>query len=371
MIDRAELIGEEIYDEFDDQGAHGDPYEVPPAPALTQPAEQDTTEVVPVANVNQNTLSSRPPSISQRPGTSGSGQSYSQRLTPSIQMPVALKGLGFFRTRSAPPVPHDASEADTSGRSGYTDVREKTVRIGEGANTEIPRPLAHSPTSAAAGASILMPRPIRGSRNPPSVILEQHSSVSSSNSDVLSSLSMAAATDTLQAPTADNRPTVPLPGTVGLSASVGATPKSPSPAPSPALEAILLDRKRRLHAANVGAGTVHSAPTTPPVAPTGGAGTALNTPGSPLGMGAATLGVPRESSAAPSISPAPSAASGGTTAAGSGSGKGTAGAAKGTRFKSSPLGGIDRAGVVVAEQVHAAYHEGNKVTGGRADADPK
>ncbi|CAK5266051.1 unnamed protein product [Mycena citricolor] len=71
-----ELIGEEIYDEFDPQGAHGDPY-VPPGEEVTVPV---TIEVIPVA-----------PNVSLK------------APTPVL----SLKGLNFLRSRSAPPTPRD------------------------------------------------------------------------------------------------------------------------------------------------------------------------------------------------------------------------------------------------------------------------
>ena len=83
----AELIGEEIYDEFDPQGAQGDPYEVPPQ-------VQDSVKV--------------PESIAATPPE--------QPIAPS-PIPASLRGLGhlgFLRSRSAPPVPRDPESHDTA-----------------------------------------------------------------------------------------------------------------------------------------------------------------------------------------------------------------------------------------------------------------
>ncbi|KAG6899096.1 hypothetical protein C0993_000940, partial [Termitomyces sp. T159_Od127] len=79
-----ELIGEEIYDEFDPQGARGDPYQVPPKVESAPPVyEPEPVYAAPNA----------------KPAT----------LAPLL-MPTALKSLsslGFLRSRSAPPVPRD------------------------------------------------------------------------------------------------------------------------------------------------------------------------------------------------------------------------------------------------------------------------
>ncbi|KAG6841651.1 hypothetical protein C0991_008636 [Blastosporella zonata] len=83
-----ELIGEEIYDEFDPQGARGDPYQVPPK------TEPTATLAVPEP---AHTAVAKPPT------------------TTPLYMPTALKslgGLGFLRSRSAPPVPRDQDTDD-------------------------------------------------------------------------------------------------------------------------------------------------------------------------------------------------------------------------------------------------------------------
>jgi metal transporter CNNM len=99
------------------------------------------------------------------------------------------------------------------------------------------------------------------------------------------------------------------PKSTGLVAPASAVPgsvaASRSVSPAPSLEAILLDRKRRLAAAGG-----HSPPPTVPIAPQG---------------------------LTPEIRPP--------------NPRVTTSSVKGTRFKSSPLGGFDRHGVVVAEKV--------------------
>lgn len=358
-------------------GAHGDPYEVPPAPVVPAvTTEQEAVEGGP-SGVTHGNSSSRRSSFTQRSTTSGGNQSHAPKAsTLSVTKPGALKGLGFFRARSAPPVPRDMAEHEGHGEG------EKTVDINEGMNTEVlpgPIPNASVPSGGAPGsASILMPRPVRGTgRHPPSVILEQHSSVSSSDSGGGVS-ALAHAPQELPTPAPVLAAPVPRPAVVGLSASVGGAPTSKasvhtaSPAPSPALEAILLDRKRRLHAAGTGvaaAGPVAPAPSTGGAAASAGSPVLLGAVAATLGVATASFTVGREAAptstftvgrepaaaanaAAPPLVPAPSTGSVG--------GKTVASAVKGTRFKSSPLGGAERAGVVVAEQVNAAYAQGTE-----------
>jgi len=113
------------------------------------------------------------------------------------------------------------------------------------------------------------------------------------------------------------KPVAVNPTPLGFAASlphVGNVSRSVSPAPS--LEAILLDRKRRLGAAATAPGTI----------------------GSPA-MSTASVNVP---------SVVVSAAGGGPAGA---TARVVPAGFKGTRFKSSPLWGGERTGVVVAEQV--------------------
>lgn len=98
-------------------------------------------------------------------------------------------------------------------------------------------------------------------------------------------------------------------------------PMSRSVSPAPSFEAILLDRKRR----------------------TGAAGTVGAVPSIPSAMSGSSVPLPS------------------TSAVIGGMGLRRVGSIKGTRFKSSPLGGVERAGVVVAERI--------KETTGRQELD--
>ncbi|KAG6833290.1 hypothetical protein H0H87_008922 [Tephrocybe sp. NHM501043] len=214
-----ELIGEEIYDEFDPQGARGDPYQVPPKP--------EPVVAIATPEPTHAAVAKPPPS------------------TP-LYMPTALKslgGLGFLRSRSAPPVPRD---------QGVEEEKISPLPISPSSNSKAEE-IAHTPATDRELRPVLPSGPSPSAPAPESTKPSQHGS--------------------------------PIPPTIGV--------------PALPLEAVLLDRKRRL----VGAATV--APSTASLAGAGG----TSTPPS--------LDVP-----SPRI----------------------AGASKGTRFKSSPLvegGGLD------------------------------
>jgi len=371
---RLELIGEEIYDEFDTQGAHGDPYEVPPANVFAQDFGAASLPVPPPQGQGSE-VKSRPSSIHRFLTTvTGGGMSHDSAQTKVPQPQAAAAPKGFFRTRSAPPE-RDSNEA-------VVPPTGKTVRIDD-------KP---KEAQAASPPAIHMPKPIRTiGRGPPSIILEQHSSASSSNSGVGTSLtpmtSVVAAA--LNAPSlgADGKSkTLPPSSSISYPSSPvvqqGVTPittaastpahpvttaappahkldktpsRSTSPAPPPPLEAILLDRKRRLAAAHGQTpGAVLLGLNSPSVSMAGGGASVAPSPSPSLSTnvphghgkdgviagGSNTLSIPSPPLSSPSISK--------STGASTGSGKGT-------RFKSSPLGGFDRSGVVVAEQVNAAY----------------
>jgi metal transporter CNNM len=110
---------------------------------------------------------------------------------------------------------------------------------------------------------------------------------------------------------------------LGLAASLGNVSRSVSPAPS--LEAILLERKRRLGAAGTAPGTIGS-----PAMSTA----SVNVPSVVVGAGGGPAG------SAARLVPA---------------------TVKGARFKSSPLGGGERIGVVVAEQVKEQMEGGGEL----------
>lgn len=167
-----------------------------------------------------------------------------------------------------------------------------------------------------------MPKPVRGlaedAKTKPSIIVEQHTTSPQPMAEYDSSLiPLPPALDT-------KSKSLPPPGGGFASPSIS---RSASPAPS--LEAILLERKRRL------------------VPSTTSTTTSAGTPA----PGSANLVLP----------PTSGVSSGASIRTGGGS-------VKGTRFKSSPLGGGDRNGIVVAEKIKesmAAAATGAKQVGNR------
>ncbi|KAJ7726386.1 hypothetical protein B0H16DRAFT_1677398 [Mycena metata] len=265
-----ELIGEEIYDEFDPQGAHGDPY-VPPV----------REEIIPL-----------PPPVELPPPATTKAP---KPATPVLK-PLSLKGLSFLRSRSAPPTPREPNLTLASAANAAGAAESPAVMSHAPGGVDMPH-ITHAGSTSTDGQVI------------PTVIVERNTPSPTP--------SLTPTVPDEPAPVLDvKKPTPMTASSLGVAASLphiavgGNVSRSVSPAPS--LEAILLDRKRRLGAAA----------TAPSGAISGGAvisSTSVN---------------------APSIVSVPGGAARGGPAA-----------VKGTRFKSSPLGGGDRTGVVVAEHV--------------------
>ena len=258
-----ELIGEEIYDEFDQQGAHGDPYKVPPI--------QDEKLRDPVTGVEAATSKTAP-------------------ILP-VHMPTALRGFGgfgFLKSRSTPPVPGEES-----------DMRDETY-------TPVYN-LEGDKTDGASHAYTLHTQP------PPNVeILEPvigHAPTTVIQKDNLSNQAPPSETPTsLPAFVAVEGKTKSMPlSTVTPSATVLAPP----------LETALLERKRRMVASR---------------------------PSSPVGsiVNIGVPGTPTTSAMAPVRGPH----------------------MKGSRFKSSPLGVGESAGVEKVNEVGRVGAGTQEVSGG-------
>lgn len=252
------MIGEEIYDEFDQQGARGDPYKVPPI--------QDEKLGETVLGIEASTSKTAP-------------------ILP-VHMPTALRGLGgfgFLRSRSTPPVPGE--EADL-----HVDAHAPTaVYDPEDGKT-------HGPSNTQSPANMEILEPVVGANRQAPMIVAQK--------------------DNSSTPAVPIEATpVPLPvaaGTEGKTKSLplSTIPPSRTTVPAPPLETALLERKRRL----VGTASRPSSPV-----------------GSTVNLGATGA------SATPAIAPVRGAHM------------------KGSRFKSSPLGTGDSAGV---ERVNEGGHGG-------------
>ncbi|KII90342.1 hypothetical protein PLICRDRAFT_38844 [Plicaturopsis crispa FD-325 SS-3] len=101
-----ELIGEEIYDEFDPQGAHAElaNYEPPaPPPAMIKhKSSAPELAVTPPGDAS---------ATGARPTTAGGKPTASKSLaTTPVLRPIAIKGFSFLRSRSAPPTPRDVAD---------------------------------------------------------------------------------------------------------------------------------------------------------------------------------------------------------------------------------------------------------------------
>ncbi|KAF7307580.1 CNNM transmembrane domain-containing protein [Mycena indigotica] len=280
-----ELIGEEIYDEFDPQGAHGDPY-VPPV----------RIEVVPPVVVSPSV------DVSSGPGAVIKATSNLKAPAPVLK-PLSLKGLNFLRSRSAPPTPREppaganvltgaAKESPAALPSPEADA--ETSRLSETPSTAT----AISVSAGPGVAGQILPEVIP-ERDTPSPTL---------------SLTPTVPDEPVQPEIRVQRPSPVQAYPTSIPPSVVAS-RSASPAPS--LEAILLDRKaqRRL----------------------GGAATA------PTGSISAAIGAGNTANVGNVASTGQGSMAGARNTASTGP--------KGTMFKSSPLGGGERSGVVVAEQV--------------------
>lgn len=301
-----ELIGEEIYDEFDVEGGHAS--YVPPdilhnhnrnhnAAATAGSSTLRKKVSAPQLAVTDTSQTGTPQTMeASLPSSTVEGQPNRSLTSTPVLRPIALKGLSFItnRSRSAPPTPHDAKAASATSPA---TVSEAAVSASS--------PRATSPVIAESisnqGSTTLSPlTPAleddeRGENQIPDVSdLETivdlpHLTFSTSQEEVDSDHRRVK-----QPPPNAIPPANSLPGSVAAS-------RSGSPAPP--LEVILLDRKRRLAAS--GSQAAPPGPSTPAAN-----ASALANPrvGTPLGM-------------------------------------------KGQRFKSSPLGGGERTGVVVAEKV--------------------
>jgi metal transporter CNNM len=313
------LIGEEIYDEFDPEGAQA-LYNPSPAVAASQtsPDAQQSTILKRKGSAPQLTDSSAPLAETTVPSPGSNTPNKSSLLPGPLLRPLNVKGLDFIRSRSAPPtqrgkkppVPYSldmatppSSAAHNSPRVvglGLTDLptadefdddddekKQSEVIVDDGTLTpvypyvaqdeQLPAP---EPTNAAAAATTGSATPT-GTRFKP--------------------------TATIISPTFSTESATP---------SFRTAPQAMA-TPTNSLEAII--RKRRAAAA-----AASSAATVMTGNPLLGASllTAMSSTGIPQGAGG------------PSARP-----SGGSSVA------------KGTRFKSSPIGGGQPDGVIVAERV--------------------
>ncbi|KAF7760876.1 hypothetical protein Agabi119p4_10285 [Agaricus bisporus var. burnettii] len=253
-----ELIGEEIYDEFDPQGAHGDPYAYDSG-SNSQPLQTQWTGSAGKAHISDfsNPSEAHGKMTPSTPGvttTTHTAAGDTWAPTTGTLKPVLLPG-------SAPPVPRNQPErsesiiVDDEGENDKKDKMEsmKDAAFGGDAHVAFEATLAPraptGPTLAAAPASIQnnppheirMPKPIRGV---PRTTLNQPGMTSIVSPATASTAGPG--TSALQGGSGD--------ATRSLNNSRSASPALP-------LEAIILERSRRRLAREMSSGSSHLATT--------------------------------------------------------------------------------------------------------------
>lgn len=204
---RVELIGEEIYDEFDQEGAGGTyvPIEHPP-----------------ISKLHGESLPDLPSTVTQL------AEAPKYAPTGSVLRPLSAKGFGFLRSLSEPPIPRE----------------KKQVSIVQ----PVPKTSALSPI----GDDI-------NEQDKPKTILQ-----------TLEVMTIEDPQDTLQPAKTSSEGALPAHSpnktvsSAGIASSVPLSASAPGTRPSspaPSLEAILLDRKRRLAAAKESGTSLAPVPT--------------------------------------------------------------------------------------------------------------
>lgn len=265
-INPLELIGEEIYDEFDFEAANG-----------------TISSFVPSEHANTNGTETSPrvaPQINDVPATTSSGL-----------RPLNTRGLSFLRSTSAPPSPRNRSRSP-SVFSAPSQAPQPNTTVPP--STTTPTAPATVPGSPEMTITITLDEPKAKGEMP-------------NESGVVSASGNPSDPGIPRSTPMKKRP-VSSSGSPLVTSMSPAVSRSTSPVPS--LEAILLDRKRRLAAAAAGKDTA-------------GPMTAPSIPGTNENYDARV----------PALR-APSTSTKGTS-----------------KFKSSPLGGGEQTGVVVAEKV--------------------
>jgi metal transporter CNNM len=265
-----ELIGEEIYDEFDFEGANG-------TISSFVPSEYASTK--------------KSPQTETSPGDAP--QTNDVFATSSPVPPLNTHNLGFLRSTSAPPSPRNPSRP-----SSMFSVPTQAAQPNASEGPSTTKPTATTVERPDVTITIASDEPkVNGEITHGAIVVEKASE------DV---------TDAgMPRPAPPKKQPVSGSGTLSSLATPISPAVSRSASLAPSLEAILLDRKRRLAAAGKDAST----PTTPSIS-----GTSENCD--------AKAPVLR----APTMTP-----------------KGT------SKFKSSPIGGGEQTGVVMAEKVRRDF----------------
>ncbi|RXW20056.1 hypothetical protein EST38_g5808 [Candolleomyces aberdarensis] len=219
-----ELIGEEIYDEFDAQGAHGDLYQIPST-----------------ISEKEDSATSPPPTSAEHEVNKGMG--------------LNLKGLGFLmRARSAPPARRDQQNIKRSRPPTATAT----------ATDEDPVNLSVVPHLTDEKAVDLLTTTSSGT--PPH--LEGHYIVEPETTGGRPLVAGSAPATRAPSPCGVGSYKAPAGSLTAVTQQRHSAAQSRSNSPAPSLEAVLLERKRRLAATavttnSVGAATASSAAAAP------------------------------------------------------------------------------------------------------------
>ncbi|KZT30314.1 DUF21-domain-containing protein [Neolentinus lepideus HHB14362 ss-1] len=227
-----ELIGEEIYDEFDPQGGHVVSYD--PSGSVRS-ADRSTLK----KQASAPDLSGRP--VNKPTTGTASPRSKAISTTPilrPIAIPAAIKGFNFLRSRSAPPTPRDNIDEQAASRSSP--------------------PPAVPPLSDIPAIELEKPLNEKEEHAGPRIVVE--------SPEMFSTHASPEETEKIPTVTAGqvSKSTSPPPTPASVAADHGI---GRSASPAPLLEAVLLDRKRRMAAGSVSPPLVGARPQVGPVDP--------------------------------------------------------------------------------------------------------
>lgn len=263
-----ELIGEEIYDEFDPEGGH----------------RNDANYLPPTANENVNLLKRKgsAPNLTSSSNTVGvvaptptaANPSRTGLLRPRPLAPIStLKNLSFIRSRSAPPTPRDSREsARPVGQGGpplepIQSIEDPNAQSNlDGILDEKEQLKAEDAATTTAAPPIVVTPPSSPPRSPP------------------------ATSTTIPIPDGSIAPSASVPA---VTAAIGSgIPRGGSPAPS--LGAIILDRGRQKRAAQVGVPPQAPSPRAVTPSASGGKGQRFkSSPLTPISADGLSPGAPR------------------------------------------------------------------------------
>ncbi|KAI0312944.1 hypothetical protein OF83DRAFT_1176152 [Amylostereum chailletii] len=174
-----ELIGEEIYDEFDTEGAgHGEVSHYVP-PKSEHVAQRTLKHRGSAPQLRDDGVPPATPSIVIT--TPSTQTNFTTPLYRPIALP-ALKGLSFLaRSRSAPPVPHDAPVVKSDASTVHEDEKEEKLADVEDEDedeVEVKEPVPDQPITPITVASFpesatLAPRPLQSAQTPLEALIDR------------------------------------------------------------------------------------------------------------------------------------------------------------------------------------------------------